>query len=84
MSLTVMAHFLSGPHNRNEDNCLNMNYSYFYDIYIKSFLFSLQGFKRKGAAFVLSHSKSEGWEKIKRLVHKGMHVQDNVCKGGGP
>lgn len=66
ISLAVMVDFLSGPHNnRHEEDCLNMNYSYFYDIYIKSFLFSFQGLKRKGAILFLVIPSQESGRKLK-------------------
>lgn len=48
------------------------------------FPIQFSGPQEKRGNFVLSDSKSGEWKKIKMLVHKGMHVQDNVCKEGGP
>lgn len=86
ISLSVMANFLSGPYNnRHEDNFLNMNYSYFYGIYIKSFLFGLQGFKRKGAVLFLVIPSQKGERKLKgwctkECMFRIMFVKEKVLE----
>lgn len=63
MASGVPVDFLKGPHNsRHEDRPHMMCCDDFFEVYIRSSSFRLQGF-RKGAVLVLGDTKAEGGKK---------------------